>query len=173
MKRFIITVLLLITFFVLQGTFFQAISFAGTTPNLMIILTVSLALMRGEKAGLLIGFFAGLLIDIFTGSSIGLYALMYMYLGYANGSFSKIFFPEDIKLPLIMIVVSDIFYGILVYTLLFLLRGRTDMSYYFIHIILPESIYTIVVTLILYPLILWLNKLLEQDEMRKAKKFAA
>jgi len=42
-----------------------------------------------------------------------------------------------------------------------------------VHIIVPESIYTIVVTLILYPLILWLNKLLERDEMRKAKKFAA
>jgi len=173
MKRFIVTVFLLITFFVLQGTVFQALSFAGTTPNLLIILTVSVALMRGEKQGLIVGFFCGLLVDIFTGSSIGLYALIYMYLGYANGGFSKIFFPEDIKLPIIMIIVSDIFYGLLVYILLFLLRGRTDMSYYFVHIIVPESIYTIVVTLILYPLILWLNKLLERDEMRKAKKFAA
>ncbi len=173
MKRFIVTVLLLITLFVFQGTVFASLNFANTSPNLLIILIVSLSLMRGEKTGVILGFFAGILMDVFMGTTIGLYALIFMYLGYANGSFHRVFFPEDIKLPMIMIVVSDIFYGFLVYILLFLLRGRTDFSFYFSNVILPEAIYTIVITILLYPLILWINKLRTQDEQRKAKKFVS
>ncbi len=173
MKRFIVTVLLLITLFVFQGTVFASLNFANTSPNLLIIFIVSLSLMRGEKTGVILGFFAGILMDVFMGTTIGLYALIFMYLGYANGSFHRVFFPEDIKLPMIMIVVSDIFYGFLVYILLFLLRGRTDFSFYFSNVILPEAIYTIVITILLYPLILWINKLLTQDEQRKAKKFVS
>ena len=173
MKRFIVTVLLLITLFVFQGTVFASLNFANTSPNLLIILIVSLSLMRGEKTGVILGFFAGIFMDVFMGTTIGLYALIFMYLGYANGSFHRVFFPEDIKLPMIMIVVSDIFYGFLVYILLFLLRGRTDFSFYFSNVILPEAIYTIVITILLYPLILWINKLLTQDEQRKAKKFVS
>ncbi len=173
MKRFFVTVFLLLTLFVLQGTFFEALHFANTVPNLLIILVVSLSLMRGEKTGIILGFFAGLLMDIFAGSAIGLYALIYMYIGYANGSFHKIFYYEDVKLPMIMIVVSDIIYGLLVYILLFLLRGKTNFSYFFGNVIVPEAIYTIVITILLYPLILWINKLLEKDELRKAKKFVS
>lgn len=173
MKRFILVVFSIITLFVLQGTLFKALDFGGTVPNLLIILTVSVSLMRGDIPGILTGFFCGLLIDIFTGPTIGLYALIYMYIGYANGGFSKIFFKEDIKLPMIMIILSDFFYGICVYTLLFLLRGKTDFSYYLVKIIIPEIIYTIIITLILYPLILFISKKLDENDIRKAKKFVS
>lgn len=173
MKRFIITVFSLITLFVLQGTLFRALDFGNTVPNLLIILTVSISLMRGDKAGMLTGFFAGLLLDIFTGPTIGIYALIYMYIGYANGGLSKIFFPEDIKLPLIMIVISDFIYGVCVYSLLFLLRGKTDFPFYLKNVIVPEIIYTVIITLMLYPIILHVNKKLREEEIRKAKKFVS
>jgi rod shape-determining protein MreD len=96
-----------------------------------------------------------------------------MYIGYLNGGFSKIFFPEDVKLPMIMIIVSDFIYGFCIYVILFLLRGKTDFSFYLKQVIIPEGIYTIVVTILLYPLILKINKLLEKDEMRKARKFVS
>ena len=173
MKRFLVTVFLIITLFVLQGTLFKEINFADTVPNLLLILTVSLGLMRGDKEGMLIGFFSGLILDIFSGQTIGLYALILMYIGYLNGGFSKIFFPEDIKLPMIMIIVSDFIYGFCIYVILFLLRGKTDFGFYLKQVIIPEGIYTIVVTILLYPLIMRINKLLEKDEMRKARKFVS
>lgn len=146
-------------------------AFAGIIPNLMIVLTAAFGFMRGEKEGLLIGFFCGLLNDIFFGSFLGFYALVLMYIGYANGKFSRIFYPEDIKLPLCLIVASDLSYGIICYVLTFMLRGRFDFTYYFTHIILPEVLYTIVVTLLLYPLILKVNQKLEVREKRRAQKF--
>lgn len=171
MKRFIITAFLILMCFLLQCTVFQALSFGGIVPNLLIVLTASFGFMRGEKTGLLIGFFCGLLIDIFFGNSIGFYALVYMYIGYMNGKFSAIFYPQDIKLPIALILASDCFYGMICYVILFLLRSRFDFTYYFMNIILPEIVYTIVVTIFLYPLILWINTRLERGELRSGKKF--
>lgn len=167
MRRFIVSFLLVISCFVLQSTVFKAIAFGGIIPNLMIVLTASFGFMRGERAGILFGFFCGMLADIFFGSVIGLYAMIYMYIGYANGKFNMIFYPEDIKLPLALIFVSDMAYGFLSYILLFLMRGRFHFTYYLLHIILPEMVYTILVTLIFYPFLLWINKKLEYREQKE------
>lgn len=162
--RKIVVVLLILLFFVLQCSVFNSLAMGGIIPNLMIILTSSFGFMRGEKEGLLIGFSCGLLCDIFFGSFLGFYAMVMMYIGFVNGKFSRIFYPEDIKLPLALIIVSDISYGLICYILMFLLRGRFHFPYYFTSVILPEALYTIVVTIILYPLILKINQKLEEKE---------
>lgn len=171
MKRGIVTAILIFICFLLQCTVFRSLAFGGIVPNLLIVLTASFGFMRGEKTGLLIGFFCGLLVDIFFASVIGYYAMLYMYIGYMNGKFCTIFYPQDIKLPIALILGSDFFYGIACYVILFLLRSRFDFGYYLVHIILPEIVYTIVVTLLLYPLILWINTCLERGEQRSGKKF--
>ena len=171
MKRKIVVSLLIFVCFLLQSTIFHSLSFGGIVPNLMIILTASFGFMRGEKSGLLIGFFSGLFIDIFFGEVLGFYALVYMYIGYTNGKFNRIFYPEDVKLPMALIIVSDLFYGLICYVLLFLMRTRFNNAYYFLHIILPEIDYKTFITIILYPIILWINNRLEDSEQRSAKKF--
>lgn len=171
MKRNIVVGLLIIICFLLQCTVFRALAFSGIVPNLMIILTASFGFMRGERSGLIIGFFSGLLIDIFFGQVIGFYALLYMYVGYTNGKFNRIFYPEDIKLPIALIIGSDLFTGLSCYILMFLMRARFHIGYYFVHVILPEIVYTIVITIFLYPVILWINGKLESSEKRSAKKF--
>lgn len=171
MLRKVWVAVLIVTCFVLQCSVFGSLAFAGIIPNLMVILTSSFGFMRGEKEGLLIGFACGLLNDVVFGGFLGFYALALMYIGYLNGKFSRIFYPEDIKLPLALIVVSDLSYGILCYILTFMLRGRFEFTYYFTHIILPEALYTIVVTLLFYPVILKVNEKLEARENRRARKF--
>ena len=81
------------------------------------------------------------------------------------------YYDEDIKLPLILIAASEVVYGLVIYVLMFLLRSEFDFLHYFSHIIIPELIYTIVVTLGLYPLILFVNHKLEAEEKRSASKF--
>lgn len=170
LRKIIVTVFIFVCF-ILQCSVFNNLAFAGIIPNLMIILTSSFGFMRGEEEGLFIGFTCGLLCDVFFGDFLGFFALILMYIGYLNGKFSRIFYPEDIKLPLALIVVSDISYGVLCYSLLFLLRGRFNFPYYFTRVILPEALYTIVITMFLYPLILKVNQKLEAKEKRSAQKF--
>ncbi len=157
--------------FILQCTLFKRLSFGGISPNLLLITTTSLGFMRGEKQGLLAGFVSGLFVDIFFGDVIGLYAMLYMYIGYLNGKFSRIFYPEDIKLPLALITLSDLSYGMVCYIVLFLLRSRLNFPYLFFHIILPETVYTIVMSIILYPILLTIYKRLNIDEDRSETDF--
>ncbi len=166
LRKFVVAILVLI-FFILQCSVFEAISFAGIVPNLLIILTSSFGFMRGENEGLVIGFFSGLLCDIFFGGYLGFYALIMMYIGYLNGKFCGLFYPEEIKLPIALIVTSDITYGIISYFLLFFLRGRFQFGFYLLNVILPEALYTIVVTLFFYPLVLKINGALELFERKR------
>ena len=171
MLRKITVFLLILICFLLESTVFGHFAIAGIVPKLTIILTSSFGFMRGEEEGMLIGFFCGLLCDVFFGDVLGFYALIFTYIGYMNGKFCRIFYPEDIKLPIALIIVSDLSYGVLCYILLFLLRGRFDFLYYFRGVILPEALYTIVVTVVLYPLILKVNQWLEKIEEGSRQRF--
>jgi len=171
MLRKVVVTLFIGVCFLLQCSVFGAFTFIRIVPNLMIILTSSFGFMRGEKEGLIIGFFCGLLSDVFFGDFLGFYALVLMYIGFLNGKFSRIFYPEDIKLPLALIITSDLSYGILCYILMFLLRGKFHFSYYFTSVIFPEALYTILVTIFLYPIILLVNEKLEKRERRSEQKF--
>lgn len=166
MLKRILAALCILFCFILQSSVFGKIAFAGIIPNLMIVLTSVFGFMRGEEEGLLAGFFCGLLTDLFFGNFLGFYALIYMYIGFLNGLFHGIFYPEDIKLPIALIVTSDFTYGILCYVLLFMLRGRFEFFYYFTKIILPEALYTIVITIVLYPLILFFDLKLDAGARR-------
>jgi rod shape-determining protein MreD len=171
MLRKIVLFLIISICFVLQTTTFQTLSFANIAPNLLIVAVASFGLMRGKKEGMYIGFFSGLLIDIFCGFYLGIYALLYMYVGYLTGLFQKRFYPEDIKLPLIIISASDLISNMIVYVFLFLTRSRYDFVYYLKSVIIPEFVYTTIITIFLYLLLLKINQKLEAYEKRRAIKF--
>ena len=168
MRRFIIQLIIILVCFLLQTAVFRYLDLAGIVPNLLLIPTVSFGMMRGRKEGMLIGFISGLLIDLFYGSIVGPYALLYMYLGYINGFFHRVYFMEDILLPMLMVGANDFVFSIFVYIFSYLLRGRLDFGFYLLHVILPEMIYTMVMTLIIYkPLVkinLWLKSKEEGSE---------
>ena len=75
------------------------------------------------------------------------------------------------KLPIALISVSEFLYSIAVYVFLFMLKSDFKFGYYFGHIIMPELVYTILVTLVLYQILLHINQLLEEKEKRSASKF--
>ena len=170
-KRFVITAVILIAAYLLQCTVFSSLELAGIKPNLLIIVTASFGFMRGSREGMLVGLFAGLLTDIQFGDMIGFYAMIYLFVGFINGLFERLYFDEDIKLPLFLIAGSDFIYGVVIYFLMFLLRSDFQFLYYLNRIIIPEAIYTIVITLAVYPLLLFINRRLEAEEKRSASKF--
>ena len=122
--------------------------------------------MKGRRYGILIGFCTGLLLDIYSGVLFGLYALVYMYIGLLNGLFKKQFFGDDLRLPMILIGTSDLIYGVLSYFVLFTIRSQKDFSFYFMNVIMPEVVYTLVVSIFVYYAILHINNWIEKFEKK-------
>lgn len=166
MKRKIAMAALIIFSTLLQCSAFQLIEIASIKPNLLLILTVSFGLMRGKKSGLTTGFFCGLCCDLFFESIIGFQALIYMWIGYFAGYFYRIFYDDDIKTPLLLISAADLVYGISQYVFTFLLRGRIHFFFYLGRIIIPEILYTMLLTIVTYRLIYFINQKLSKTDKR-------
>ncbi|MCR4956304.1 MAG: rod shape-determining protein MreD [Lachnospiraceae bacterium] len=171
MVRKLVEIALCIVCFILQITLFKALEIASVSPNLLIVLVAAIGFMKGPKEGMLIGFISGFFVDIYFSPVLGFYALVYMLMGLFNGLFKKEFFPDDIKLPMLMIALSDFLYNITIYVVMFLFRGDTNLGYYLINVILPEVVYTMIVAIVLYLIILKINQRLEINEKRSASKF--
>ena len=60
---------LILLFLLLQCSFFVHLSLADVVPNLLIILTASIAIINGSLEGCLVGFCCGLLLDLMFGQS--------------------------------------------------------------------------------------------------------
>lgn len=164
MKRCITIGIIIIICFLCQTTVFHFIKLSGVVPNLLLIVTMSFGLMRGRREGLLVGFFSGLLVDIFFGNVMGPYALIYMTLGYINGFFHRIYYVEDVLLPMIMITINDFMYNTIVYVIFFMLRNKLNFLDYLSDVILPEMMYTILVTLFFYKLLVRINLRLKKTK---------
>ncbi len=170
-RRPLYNFILVIASFILQTTLFRVVDFGGITPNLLIILTASTAFIKGDKPGLLVGFFSGLLVDIFFGNYIGFFALIYMYIGFIVGKLHVIFFTQNLAIPILIISLADFVFGFVCYVLMFLFRTKFNIGYYMTSIIIPELVYTALIAIFYYPLILWINNSIDEKEQRSAKKF--
>ena len=130
MRRTVVTALTVAACFLLQTSVFKFFKMANIAPNLLIILVSSIAVMRGQKEGMLVGFFSGLLLDIFYGSLLGGFAFIYMLFGFVDGFFNRIYYSDDTFLPVIMIGVNDLVYGLIMYILCGLLNNHLKIFYY-------------------------------------------
>ncbi len=171
MRRKITIAVIIIACFMLQGTLFQWLAIGSVSPNLLIVVTAAFGFMRGHKEGLFVGFFCGILIDLMFGSVLGFYALLYMFIGFANGLFRRNFFPDEIVMPITLIAASDFICNLVIYIVMFCFRGRFSFGYYLVHTILPELVYTMVVAIVLYFILLRINQRLEDTERKRETKF--
>lgn len=164
MRRIITIAALIIIAFTFQYTLISFHSLSGIAPNLLLILTMSFGIMRGRNEGMITGLFCGLLVDVFYNDMIGPYMLIYLLIGYFNGIFHRNYLMEDIMLPIIITLADQIIFETAVYFMKFFLAGRTDFGFYLSEIILPETMFTILMTVLLYRLLLSINTALKKKD---------
>ncbi|WP_205474916.1 rod shape-determining protein MreD [Nocardioides sp. SYSU D00038] len=63
-RRAAVVGLLLVLALTLQASVLPLLSWQGAVPNLVLLLVVAVALVRGSEAGLVVGFVGGLLLDL-------------------------------------------------------------------------------------------------------------
>lgn len=169
LKQILINILLILLAFTIQNCVFPLLPFLAVTPNLLLILTFSFGFIHGKEAGMFYGLLSGLLLDLFYSGPFGFYSLIYIYIGYMNGIFTRYYYEDYITLPLILSMVNELGYSMYIYVLRFLVRGRLNLPYYFRNIILPQVIFTVVATLLIYRLFLSASRRLEDMGKRRDK----
>lgn len=158
-RKKLLSILVILFAFLLQTTVFRLLELADVVPNLLLVATVSYAYLRGRTSGIITGFFCGLILDMMYGSVIGLYAFIFMTVGFIIGFCPKIYFRENLLLPTVLIAISDLLYGIFYYITEFLMRGRVHIGFFFVHRILPEMIYTVLTGIVFFHILASLEKL--------------
>lgn len=160
MVRLIVTLLELIFCFLLQTSLFSFLRISGVVPNCLLILVITLAYTKGQIPAMVTGFFAGMLLDLCFSETVGFCAILYMIVAFLAGFTNKIYYERDYFVPGALILAGELVYSFMYYILFFLLRGKLELHTYFIYTILPRMLYTILVSLALYPAFHGIHRLL-------------
>ena len=157
MKSIGLLVAVLILLYALQTSLLTFVSFDGFSANLMLLLTVSIAFLRGHEKVTCLGFMAGLLQDATTGSYFGLATFSYMTIGFIFGKFSVNLFRDQSLLPVISSIPALAIHFTITITFLFLLGWQIDLIKFLKFNFLPIAIVQIVLAYPVHRLALALN----------------
>lgn len=171
MKRKIGELILILFFYLLQVSLGRAIRLGGIMPNLLVILPVVFGFLNGRNEGMFVGFFAGMMYDLFFSGLFGFSSLVFVYIGYFAGFFYQKYEENEMLVPLAILLLGSFSFGFLSYVGNFLLHNKLNMVYYVSRFILPEVIYTLLVSVALYKPLAYLNAKLNSRDRRRMSNF--
>lgn len=172
MKKYGAMLLFITAVFLIQINVFPSIDLIRISPNLLIIMIAGYGLSKGQKDGVIAGVFAGILMDSIYGSMLGYYALPYMYIGYICGFFRKYLNDDNYIIPSLLCGISDLAMGLYIFVFSFALRNRLNLIFYLWHIILPEVVYTVIISLVLFRVQILVNKKIDNWVEKRGREIA-
>jgi rod shape-determining protein MreD len=144
-------VLLFVAAIMQVSIFTQEHAFSGT-PDLMLVMLVAVALLRGSIAGAAGGFFAGLLVDTATLGQLGLTSLVLTVAGYWIGRYGETTGRDRGHAPFLSVGVVTILYS---FGLLFVhfVLGETAPAGAMLRALLPAIVMNLVLTAPVYAIV--------------------
>ncbi len=164
MIRYLVYFAEIILCYLLQTSVFSYFRVSGVVPDCILILIITISYTKGQNSGIVTGFISGLLLDLLFADSIGICALIYMFIAYLAGYANKIYDERNFWLPAIMIFSGEFLFSLAYYITGFLLLGKTSFGTYMLNTILPRSLYTLIIAILLYPLFMLINRGLQKAE---------
>jgi rod shape-determining protein MreD len=137
---------------VVQVSVLSSIEVADATPDLVLVLLVSIALLRGPLLGAAAGFWAGLVLDTASLETIGLTSLLLTLAGYWAGRFGDATTRSSSQPPLVavaLITIAVTLGGALVH---FLLGETVSLSRVLVDVLLPALALNLLITIPVYRL---------------------
>ena len=167
--RAFITGIILVFAYVLQSTVLQYIEVWNIKPNLLIMLIIYFALIRGSVEGGIIGLAGGILMDILAGKVFGIHSLLGLYIGVFTGIFNKRFFKESYFVGLLFIAIFTFVYEFLFYLINYFIWGETRIIFVLQRIIIPEVIYNCILAVPVYYFVIKVNHWIKNKKKASRK----
>jgi rod shape-determining protein MreD len=137
---------------VVQVSILSAIDVADATPDLVLVLLVAIALLRGPLIGAAAGFWAGLVLDTASLETLGLTSLLLTLVGYWSGRFGDATTRSSSQPPLVAVALMTVAVtlgGALVH---FLLGDTVSLSRVLVGVLLPALALNLLITIPVYRL---------------------
>lgn len=150
---------------VLEGTGLNFLRVANVKPDLLLILTVCHAFLRGPREGVVLGMLSGLAQDLYTGYYIGLNAVSKGAVGWAVGMTEGKLYRESPYLAVVVVALATILHELLFFLGLRYLGLNVSFGLGFVHIVVPVSIYNAALTALCYGPY---YRLLQQEHKRRS-----
>lgn len=138
---FLYTILFIVSV-ILQSTVFHFLQIEGVKPDLLLIVVILVAVLKGTKFGAGLGFVYGLLEDLLVSKYIGLQALTKMLTGYIIGRLERRIFSDNVFVPIVVGFLGTLIHSVLVVLVLFLI-GKFD-------VFTPDNFVVYTLSLIIY-----------------------
>jgi rod shape-determining protein MreD len=106
----------------LQLAFFAKLSFIGTSPDVVPVVVISLALLGGSVTGAVAGFSLGLLIDSLMLQTLGASSLSLLAVGYLAGRYRESI-GEPTRRPMVLLVGGLTLLGVMVFAIIQVMLG--------------------------------------------------
>ena len=155
MKKVLITIILALVAYIiyfLQSNFFNWFTIAGIKPNLFILLILFIGLFGGKTLGTIYGVAIGLIIDLLLRNQIGITAISLGIVGFLSGIFDKNFSKDSRITIMVMTFAVTIISELISYLANYFIFSINFEIMAFIKITLIETIYNLMITIIIYPL---------------------
>ena len=105
----------------LQATLFSSLDVLGGTPDVLLLVLIGVALLRGSVQGAVAGFGGGLLLDVLTLDTLGVTALVLALAGYCTGRYGETTGRGRAHAPVLSVVVVTVLVALLGFFLHFLI----------------------------------------------------
>ena len=122
-----------------QISFVTPISIAGGHADLLLVMLVSLALLRGPMLGAVGGFWAGFVLDIGTMQPLGLSSLVLTLAGYWTGRFGEATTRNSPHPPLIAVALATVWVAVGSAIFNFMLGQSVPAGELFGHVLLADA----------------------------------
>lgn len=152
-QAFIISLITILNF-ILQSTVIHHFSILGVLPNTALIIVVCIALLKGKRAGSIVGLVAGLLQDIIFSPTIGVNALVYFFIGYIVGMNEQKISKDNLFIPFIFTALMTLVYHVCYFVLIYFLTIKVSLSSFFKSVVFIELIYN---SLLAIPIYKWFS----------------
>lgn len=150
--RYVLIAVLFILSLVLPGTVFHFWSWAGIKPDLLMLLTIYIAMHHRLPSGVLWGLGAGLLADLYLGRCIGMYTLTMAVVACLSYFLSQRWYKENFLLTVVMVFLVTAAGQILV-AFLSLGAGIPWSLSGIVLVVIGTAVYNAILVPLTYPLI--------------------
>ncbi|MGH2681103.1 MAG: rod shape-determining protein MreD [Actinomycetota bacterium] len=153
MRQAVILIAVVVTALLLQTTVFPELTLLGVKPELLYLVTVVFAALRGPSEGAIVGFVGGLAQDFLLDMPKGITALTLTMLGYTVGLARQYITSPSPLLPAVLVALGTAG-GVAFHQAVAFLLGEEDGPFgYLAKVVLLTAIYGAVLTPIFFPVL--------------------